>query len=70
MLVTKVIVLRKSLGGKLRVGSSPTLATNNFPGCSSVWSERTVWGGEVEGSNPSIPITYASVAQLDRATAF
>lgn len=52
------------------MGASPTLVTKFFPGCSSVWSERTVWGGEVEGSNPSIPITYASVAQqeLERET--
>lgn len=65
MLVAKAIVLRKSLARKgvpVRVRPWPL---TQFPGCSSVWSACLIWIQEVEGSNPSIPITYASVAQLE-----
>ena len=44
----------KSLGGKLRVGSSPTLATTNSE-CSAVWSACLIWIQEVVGSNPTTP---------------
>ena len=53
--------------GQPRVVSSPTLATKTISGMFLSLVEHSVWGGGVEGSNPSIPITYASVAQLDRA---